>query len=89
MHSSLLKSASEVIPSQQVLINVVRQRVRQLMRGHRPLIPVVPGMGYCDVALSEVISKKLSYELSPGVKPDASFMPVVTYTHTPAEKKAA
>ena len=89
MHSLLLKNASTVIPNQQLLINVVRQRVRQLIRGHRPLIAAVPGMGYCDVALSEVIAGKLSYEAVPGVKPDSSFAPIVTFPGAPSEKKAA
>ena len=62
MHPTLLKSASIVIPNAQLLINIVRQRVRQLIRGHRPLIEAAPGMGFCDVALSEVIARKLSYE---------------------------
>jgi hypothetical protein len=89
MHPTLLKNALVVIPSPQLLINVVRQRVRQLIRGHRPLIIAPPGMGYCDVALSEVIAKKLTYEAVPGVKPDASFAPIVTFPNTAIEKKAA
>jgi DNA-directed RNA polymerase subunit omega len=89
MHSTLLKNASIVVPNTQLLINVVRQRVRQLIRGHRPLIEVPPGMGFCDVALSEVIAKKLSYEAVPGVKPDSTFAPIVTFPGAPSEKKAA
>jgi DNA-directed RNA polymerase subunit omega len=89
MHSALLKSASIVIPSPQLLINVVRQRVRQLIRGHRPLVEAAPGMGFADIALSEVIAKKLTYEAVPGVKPDASFAPIVTFPTVPSEKKAA
>ena len=89
MHPTLLKSASIVIPNSQLLINIVRQRVRQLIRGHRPLIETAPGIGFCDVALSEVIARKLSYELVPGVKPDGSFAPIVTFPSTPSEKKAA
>jgi len=89
MHSTLLKSASTVIPNSQLLINVVRQRVRQLIRGHRPLIEAAPGMGFCDIALSEVIAGKLSYEASPGVKPDSSFAPIVNFPGAPPEKKAA
>ena len=89
MHTVLLKSASTVIPNSQLLINIVRQRVRQLIRGHRALIPAVPGMGYCDIALSEVIAGKLSYEAVPGVKPDSSFAPIVTFPGAPSEKKAA
>jgi hypothetical protein len=89
MHPTLLKNASLVIPNAQLLINVVRQRVRQLIRGHRPLIAAPPGMGFCDVALSEVIAKKLTYEASPGVKPDNSFVPIVTFPGGAQQKKAA
>ena len=89
MHSTLLKSASLVVPNAQLLINIVRQRVRQLIRGHRPLIDAAPGMGFCDVALSEVIAGKLGYEAVPGVKPDSSFAPIVTFPSAPSEKKAA
>jgi DNA-directed RNA polymerase subunit omega len=89
MHPVLLKGASSVIPSPQLLINVVRQRVRQLIRGHKPLIQAAPGMGFCDIALSEVIAGKLSYEAVPGVKPDASFAPIVTFPSARSEKKAA
>jgi DNA-directed RNA polymerase subunit K/omega len=89
MHPTLLKSASIVIPNAQLLVNIVRQRVRQLIRGHRPLIAAPPGMGHCDVALSEVIARKLTYEASPGVKPDSSFAPIVTFPGAPPEKKAA
>jgi DNA-directed RNA polymerase subunit omega len=90
MHPVLLKNASTVIPSPQLLVNVVRQRVRQLIRGHRPLIAAAPGMGFCDIALSEVIAGKLSYEAVPGVRPDSSFVPIVTsFPSVPVDKKAA
>lgn len=47
-------------------------------------------MGFCDIALSEVIGRKLSYELAPGVKPDSSFTPIVNFPGgVPSEKKAA
>lgn len=46
-------------------------------------------MGFADIALSEVIAKKLTYEAVPGVKPDASFAPIVTFPSVPPEKKAA
>jgi DNA-directed RNA polymerase subunit omega len=89
MHPVLLKNASSVIPNPQLLINIVRLRVRQLIRGHRPLIQAAPGMGYCDVALSEVIAGKLTFEAAPGVKPDSSFAPIVTFPSAAHEKKAA
>ena len=46
MQSTLLRSATLVIPNEQALVNVVRQRVRQLIRGHRPLIGVSTGNGF-------------------------------------------
>jgi DNA-directed RNA polymerase subunit K/omega len=89
MQSTLLTNATAVIPNQHLLVNVVRLRVRQLMRGHRPLIPIPPGMGLADVALSEVIAGKLTHESVPGVIPDNSFMPVVSFPNNRVEKKAA
>jgi DNA-directed RNA polymerase subunit omega len=89
MQTILLNKASTVIPSQQLLVNVVRLRVRQLMRGHRPLVPTPPGMGLADIALSEVIAGKLSYENAPGIKPDNSFVPIVAFPSGRIEKKAA
>ena len=89
MQTALLNKAFAVIPSQQLLVNVVRLRVRQLMRGHWPLIPTPPGMGLADVALSEVIAGKLGYEDAPGIKPDNSFVPIVSFPSGRIEKKAA
>ena len=89
MHATLLTNASIVIPNQHLLVNVIRLRVRQLMRGHRPLIPTPPGMGLADVALSEVIAGKLTHEAVPGVLPDSSFMPIVSFPTGRVEKKAA
>jgi DNA-directed RNA polymerase subunit K/omega len=89
MQSTLLTKATAVIPNQHLLVNVIRLRVRQLMRGHRPLIPTPPGMGLADVALSEVIAGKLTHEAVPGVIPDNSFMPIVSFSSTRIEKKAA
>jgi DNA-directed RNA polymerase subunit K/omega len=89
MQSTLLTRAGTVIPNQHLLVNVIRLRVRQLMRGHRPLIPTPPGMGLADVALSEVIAGKLTHEAVPGVIPDNSFMPIVSFSSTRIEKKAA
>jgi len=89
MQSTLLNRALTVIPDQHLLVNIVRLRVRQLMRGHRPLIPTPPGMGLADVAFSEVIAGKLTHEAAPGVIPDNSFMPMVAFPGGRPEKKAA
>ena len=63
MTSQLVEQASKVITSPQLLINVVSKRVRQLTQGHRPLIDAGPRMCASDIALTEIIEGKLSYEL--------------------------
>jgi DNA-directed RNA polymerase subunit omega len=62
MKAELIQAASEVIPNSQILVNVVSRRVRQLSLGHRPLVQVPPGMLAADIALTEVIEKKLTFE---------------------------
>ena len=62
MQAQLLEKALLVITSEQYLVNVISRRVRQLMNGHRPMVEVGPRMGFADIALTEVIEKKLSYE---------------------------
>ncbi len=62
MNSILLKNASVVIPETELLVNIVRLRVRQLVSGHRSLIVAPPGMGLADIALSEIAAGKLSAE---------------------------
>ena len=42
MTAQLLQDAAKVIPNQQLLINVVSKRVRQLGIGHRPLVEATP-----------------------------------------------
>ena len=62
MQSHLLESALKVITSEQVLVNIISRRVRQLTSGHRPLVEVGPRMGFADIALTEVSEGKLGYE---------------------------
>ena len=59
MNISLVKQALESVPSANVLINLVSQRVRQLNSGRSPLIPVRPSMGIADIALTEIIEGKI------------------------------
>jgi DNA-directed RNA polymerase subunit omega len=63
MNAKLITAASLVIPNQKILINVVSRRVRQLSLGHRPLVECPPGFLAADIALTEIISKKLTYAL--------------------------
>ena len=62
MTSSLLEEAFKVIPSQQLLVNVVSKRVRQLTAGHRAMVETGPRMGFSDIALKEIIEGKLKFE---------------------------
>ena len=62
MTTSLLDEALKVIPSQQVLINVVSRRVRQLSQGHRPMVEVGARFDFGDIALREIIEGKLTWE---------------------------
>jgi DNA-directed RNA polymerase subunit omega len=65
MSSTLLEEASKVIPSQQLLVNVVSKRVRQLTAGHRPMVDTGVRMGFSDIALKEIIEGKLNFEAAP------------------------
>ncbi len=62
MTAQLLQEAAKVIPNQQVLINVVSKRVRQLGIGHRPLVEAMPKSSLTDIALKEIIAGKLTFE---------------------------
>ncbi|MEY2537951.1 MAG: DNA-directed polymerase subunit omega [Verrucomicrobiota bacterium] len=62
MTTQLLQEAAQVIPNQQLLINVVSKRVRQLGLGHRPMVETGPRASLTDIALKEIIAGKLTYE---------------------------
>src|SRR6202008_2341958 len=62
MTTQLLQEAAQGIPNQQLLINVVSKRVRQLGLGHRPMVETTPRMSLTDIALKEIIAGKLAYE---------------------------
>ena len=59
MSSYLLEEASKVIPNTAILINLVSKRVRQLSNGQRPLVEIGPRMSNADIALQEIIERKL------------------------------
>jgi DNA-directed RNA polymerase subunit omega len=62
MTTQLLQEAAQVIPNQQLLINVVSKRVRQLGLGHRAMVETTPRMSLTDIALKEIIAGKLTFE---------------------------
>ena len=79
-----LEPAQLRIPGPEVLINVVRRRVRQLIQGHRPLTQTDARMDFSDIALKEIGEGKLTYELD---AEEVEVVPAVPQPHdggTPA-----
>ena len=66
-----LEPALQRIPSPELLVNVVRRRVRQLIQGHRPITETDARMDFSDIALKEISEGKLTYELDS----EAEFVP--------------
>ncbi|HXA09912.1 MAG TPA: DNA-directed RNA polymerase subunit omega [Chthoniobacterales bacterium] len=89
MKAHLIKAACEVITDQKMLVNVISRRVRQLAFGHRPLVACPPGMGLADVALTEVIEGKLTYESTLGAKETDAVKTVVPFPAKKATQKKA
>ena len=87
MKADLIKAATEVVPNQQILVNMVSRRVRQLTLGHRPLVEHVPGLGMADIALTEIASKKLTFESTFGEKSIDPATHVVQFPGVLVEKK--
>ena len=96
MKADLVKAASEVITNQQILVNMVSRRVRQLSLGHRPLVEYAPGLREADIALTEIANGKLTFESTFGQNGAAEvaarvvpFPGVTVARKTMAKKKAA
>jgi DNA-directed RNA polymerase subunit omega len=89
MRTELLNSASDVIPNIQTLVNVISRRVRQLILGHRPLVHTPPGTDFSDIALIEVIKKKLTYESAKDDQPKGQVAPIVQFRGVIPSRKAA
>ena len=87
MNATLLAHAIAVVPHNELLVNMVRLRVRQLNQGSRPLILAPPGMGVADIALSEIAAHKLVAE--PKVDADAPLPAAIVNFPTPAAAKKA
>ena len=69
--NTYLEPALLRIPNPELLVNVVRLRVRQLAQGHRPITQTDAWMEFSDIALKEISEGKLGYEF-----PDeAEFVP--------------
>jgi DNA-directed RNA polymerase subunit omega len=88
MKSDLIKAASEVIPNHQILVNMISRRVRQLCLGHRPLVEFAPGLGHADIALSEIVNGKLTFESTSGQNGKIASPEIVQFPGIIAAKKA-
>jgi DNA-directed RNA polymerase subunit omega len=58
-----LQSAVNTIQDNNVLINIISRRVKQLKHSHRPLVESLEKLLPEDIALREVIEGKIHYEL--------------------------
>src|SRR5439155_7492496 len=89
MKADLIKAASEVITNQQILVNMVSRRVRQLSLGHRPLVEYAPGLREADIALTEIANGKLTFESTLGQNGIAAAPPrAVLFPAVKPSKKA-
>src|SRR4029450_13402328 len=85
MNADLIKAASEVITNQQILVNMVSRRVRQLSLGHRPLVEYAPGLREADIALTEIATGKLTFESTFGQNENAAPVEVVEFPKVRSE----
>jgi DNA-directed RNA polymerase subunit omega len=88
MNANLIAAASEVITNQQILVNMVSRRVRQLSLGHRPLVEYAPGLRGADIALTEIANGKLTFESTLGQKGNEPVPHVVQFPEVIVAKKA-
>jgi DNA-directed RNA polymerase subunit omega len=67
LNSDLCRKALEKVGNPNVLVNLVSRRVRQLnsggAAGSRPLIDNAANIGAGDVAMTELVEEKMSWEL--------------------------
>ncbi|HSI15583.1 MAG TPA: DNA-directed RNA polymerase subunit omega [Chthoniobacter sp.] len=75
MQSHLLEQALAVVKHEGYLVNMISRRVRQLVNGQRPMVLVELRMGLADIALTEVIEGKLSYEQTDKFIPEPILAP--------------
>ena len=68
MNATLVKNASKIIPNPNVLVNLISRRVRQLNAGgggaSRALLADCGNLSAADIALTELIEGKMSFEMS-------------------------
>lgn len=76
MNSELCRKALEKVGNPNILVNLISRRVRQMNSaggaGSRPLVVNTENLGMADLALTEVVEGKLTFEMLP----EASIEPV-------------
>ena len=72
--NTYLEPALLRIPNPELLVNVVRLRVRQLAQVHRPITQTDAWMEFSDIALKEISEGKLGYAFPE----EAEFVPEVS-----------
>jgi DNA-directed RNA polymerase subunit omega len=87
MNAQLVTSAAQVVHNQQILVNMVSRRVRQLTLGHRPLVEYAPGLGHADIALTEIAAGKLTFESTSDVTIPNGSVEVVQFPGVIVSKK--
>lgn len=67
VNSELARKALLKVGNPNILVNLLSRRVRQLNSGggsvSRPLISDIAGLGVADIALTEIIEDKMSWEM--------------------------
>ncbi len=61
MKVELIEKAAAIVGDNQLLVNIVSKRVQQLNHGSDPFIPTTPEMGLGDIALTEIITGKITW----------------------------
>jgi DNA-directed RNA polymerase subunit omega len=73
MNADYVKQALEKVVNPNILVNLVSRRVRQLNSGggsiSRPLVANTTNMGAADIALIEIIERKMGWEIPDLVQP--------------------
>ena len=59
MKVELIEKAAQIVGDNQLLVNIVSQRVQQLNKGQDPYVPTTPETGTGDIALMEIIEGKI------------------------------
>jgi DNA-directed RNA polymerase subunit omega len=71
LNTELCRKALEKVGNPNILVNLLSRRVRQLNSGggglSRPLVEHAETMGAGDIALSEIIEDKITFELLPEI----------------------